>query len=54
VLGSIPNSLSLSGNLLLWGSELVAQTQLALEQERLSRQKLADKLRELGIDPNTL
>jgi hypothetical protein len=43
-----------SGNLLLWGGELVAQTQLALEEERLSRQKLADKLRELGIDPNTL
>lgn len=49
------------GNLLLWGSELVAQERqrteqavLALEEERLSRQKLANKLKELGLDPNIL
>jgi hypothetical protein len=64
-----------SGNLLLWGNELVAQerqrlervnqqleresqraehVQLALEQERISRQRLAEKLQELGIDPKNL
>jgi Uma2 family endonuclease len=54
-----------SGNLLLWGSELVEQerqrveqerqraeqAELELEQERIFRQRLAQKLRELGIDP---
>lgn len=44
----------LSGNLLLWGSERVAQTEYQLEQERMLRQKLAEKLRELGIEPETL
>ena len=44
----------LSGNLLLWGSERVAQTEYQLEQERMLRQKLAEKLRELGVEPETL
>jgi Putative restriction endonuclease len=53
------------GNLLLWGSEGVEQerqraeqerqraetAEIALEQERTSNQRLAQKLRELGIDP---
>jgi hypothetical protein len=50
-----------SGNLLLWGSELVEQerqraeqAELELEQERISRQRLAQKLRELGVDPENL
>ncbi|MCA2575628.1 MAG: Uma2 family endonuclease, partial [Microcystis sp. M41BS1] len=43
-----------SGNLLLWGSERVAQTEYQLEQERMLRQKLAEKLRELGVEPETL
>lgn len=57
-----------SGNLLLWGSEQVEQerqraeqerqraeiAEIALEQERRSSQRLAKKLRELGIDPNTI
>lgn len=30
------------------------QAELQLEQERISRQRLAEKLRELGIDPSTL
>ncbi len=45
---------NLSGNLLLWGSERVAQTEYQLEQERMLRQKLAKKLRELGVEPETL
>ncbi len=44
----------LSGNLLLWGSERVTQTEYQLEQERMLRQKLAEKLRELGVEPETL
>ncbi|EPF19068.1 hypothetical protein MAESPC_04198 [Microcystis aeruginosa SPC777] len=43
-----------SGNLLLWGSERVTQTEYQLEQERMLRQKLAEKLRELGVEPETL
>ncbi len=50
-----------SGNLLLWGSERVEQEQqraeqaeTALAEERLSNQLLTQKLRELGVDPNTL
>jgi Uma2 family endonuclease len=50
-----------SDNLLLWGSERVEQEQqrtkqleIALEQERASGQRLAQKLRELGVDPTTL
>ena len=46
-----------SGNLLLWGSELVTQekqrseqAELALEQEQIYSQRLAEKLRELGVD----
>jgi Uma2 family endonuclease len=56
-----------SGNLLLWGSEQLEadrqqieqerqraeQAEVALEQERNSNQRLAEKLRELGIDPTT-
>ena len=38
-----------SGNLLLWGSERVAQIECQLEQERILRQKLVEKLRELGV-----
>ncbi|MBC1196640.1 hypothetical protein H0901_15615 [Microcystis aeruginosa BLCCF158] len=44
----------LSGNLLLWGSERVAQTEYQLKQEQMLRQKLAKKLRELGVEPETL
>jgi Uma2 family endonuclease len=50
-----------SGNLLLWGIEQVEQerqraeqAKVALEEERVSSQRLAQKLRELGVDPNTL
>jgi hypothetical protein len=50
-----------SGNLLFWGKELVEQEHqraehltAELEQERNSRQLLAAKLRELGIDPTQL
>ncbi len=56
-----------SGNLLLWGSEQIEQEQqqtaqerqraeqaeISLEQERISNQRLAQKLRELGVDPTT-
>jgi hypothetical protein len=48
-----------SGNLLLWGSERVEQerqrseqAELQLERERISRQRLAEKLKELGVDPD--
>jgi hypothetical protein len=58
----------LSGNLLLWGSELVEQerqraeqerqraeqAELELEQERISRQRLVQKLKELGVNPENL
>lgn len=40
-----------SGNLLLWGKELVEQVTSDLEQERSTRQLLEAKLRELGVDP---
>jgi hypothetical protein len=50
-----------SGNVLLWGGELVEQEkqraeqiQLELEQERISRQRLAQKLRELEVNPENL
>lgn len=57
-----------SGNLLCWGQELVEQERqrtelesqraeqltIELEQERNSKQLLAEKLRELGIDPTQL
>jgi hypothetical protein len=36
-----------AGNLLLWGNELI-------EQERQRSQRLAEKLRELGLDPEQL
>jgi Putative restriction endonuclease len=47
-----------SGNLLLWGSELLAQERQILEQERQRAEqaeeksdRLAARLREMGIDP---
>jgi Uma2 family endonuclease len=43
-----------SGNLLLWGSEKAEQERQRAEQERQRANVLADKLRELGIDPGTL
>ncbi|NCS13981.1 MAG: hypothetical protein GPJ08_24475 [Microcystis aeruginosa G13-09] len=57
-----------SGNLLLWGSELVEQerqraeqerqraeqAELELEQEQISRQCLVQKLKELGVNPENL
>lgn len=42
------------GNLLLWGLEQVEQERQRAEQERQRSQILAAKLRELGIDPDTL
>lgn len=55
------------GDLLLWGGEQIAierqrveqerqraeQAEMALEQERASSQRLAQRLRELGVDPET-
>jgi Putative restriction endonuclease len=57
-----------SGNLLLWGSELLAQERQQVEQEReraeqqreraeqaeVRNLRLAEKLREIGIDPEQL
>ncbi|WP_149979887.1 DUF874 family protein, partial [Microcystis aeruginosa] len=57
-----------SGNLLLWGSELVEQerqraeqerqraeqAELELEQEQIARQRLVQKLKELGVNPENL
>ena len=43
-----------SGNLLLWSSEQSEQERLRAEQEHLRADKLAAKLRELGIDPEAL
>lgn len=43
-----------SENLLLWGNELREQLTTELEQERNAKQLLANKLRELGIDPTQL
>ncbi|GCA91319.1 hypothetical protein MiTa_04687 [Microcystis aeruginosa NIES-4264] len=64
-----------SGNLLLWGSELVQQekqraeqekqraaqerqraeqAELELEQEQIARQRLVQKLKELGVNPENL
>jgi hypothetical protein len=57
-----------SGNLLLWGIEQVEQerqraeqerqraedAEVALEEERVSTQRLGQKLRELGVDPTAL
>jgi hypothetical protein len=56
-----------SGNLLLWGGEQIEQerqrteqerqraeqAEIALAQERISSQRLTQKLRELGVDPQT-
>jgi Uma2 family endonuclease len=42
------------GNLLPTGHEQVKQSELLLQQEKERSQKLADRLRELGIDPNNL
>jgi Uma2 family endonuclease len=50
-----------SGNLLLWGNERVKQerqraeqAEIALKEERTLRQRLAEKLRELGVDPQEM
>jgi hypothetical protein len=50
-----------SGNLLLWGTELLTQEKQRTEfekkraeQAQLKAEQLAQKLRELGIDPETL
>jgi Uma2 family endonuclease len=42
------------GNMLLWSSEQVEQERQRAEQERQKAEVLAAKLRELGIDPQTL
>lgn len=42
------------GNLLLWSSEQAQQERQRAEQERQRADLLAAKLRELGVDPNTL
>lgn len=42
------------GNLLLWSSEQAEQERQRAEQERQRAELLAAKLRELGIDPNTI
>ena len=42
------------GNLLLTGYEQLKQSELLLEQEQECSEKLAARLRELGIDPNHL
>jgi hypothetical protein len=39
-----------SGNLLLWGSELVEQERQRAEQERQRAERLAAQLRALGVD----
>lgn len=50
-----------SGNLLLWGSEIIDQerqradqAELQLQQEQTMRQRLADKLKALGIDEDVI
>ncbi|MEG3435863.1 Uma2 family endonuclease [Pannus brasiliensis CCIBt3594] len=50
-----------SGNLLLWGSERLEQereraeqAERELDRERIARQQLAEKLREMGVDPENL
>lgn len=42
------------GNLLLYGDERVQQEKQRTEREKQRADRLADKLRELGIDPDTL
>ncbi|MBW4511248.1 MAG: Uma2 family endonuclease [Scytonematopsis contorta HA4267-MV1] len=42
------------GNLLLWSSEQAEQERQRAEQERQRAEILAAKLRELGVDPDTL
>ncbi|MGK7919040.1 MAG: Uma2 family endonuclease [Trichodesmium sp.] len=43
-----------SGNLLLWSSEQAEQEKQRAEQEKQRADKLAAKLRELGVDPDSL
>ncbi len=43
-----------SGNLLLWSSEQAEQEKQRAEQEKQRAEKLAAKLRDLGIDPDSL
>jgi hypothetical protein len=42
------------GNLLLWSSEKAEQERQRAEQEHQRAELLAAKLRELGIDPNSI
>ncbi len=42
------------GNLLLTGEERAEQAEFQLQQERQRNQKLAEKLREMGIDPEDI
>ena len=48
-----------SGNLLFWGNEIIKlerqraeQAEARLQQEQVMRQRLVDRLKELGIDPD--
>jgi Uma2 family endonuclease len=43
-----------SGNLLLWGHEKIEQEKQRAEQEKQRANVLAEKLRELGVDPEAL
>ncbi|WP_293139506.1 hypothetical protein [Okeania sp. SIO3I5] len=43
-----------SGNLLLWSSEKVEQEKQRVEQEKQRVERLAIKLRDLGIDADSL
>ncbi len=40
-----------TGQMLLWGAELVEQEQRRAQQERLRAERLAAQLREAGISP---
>ncbi|GET44519.1 hypothetical protein MiSe_93490 [Microseira wollei NIES-4236] len=40
-----------TGQMLLWGTELVEQERLRTEQERLRAERLAAQLRAAGIEP---
>ena len=42
------------GNLLLSGTEKAQQAESKLEQERLRAERLADRLRAMGIDPEQM
>jgi len=42
------------GNLLLWGAERIEQERQNTEQERQRADRLAEQLKALGIDPETI